>query len=344
MRLGLFLNFEHNPGADDAASAKTFHSQMDLCVQAEALGYDELWVSEHHFNAFSQSGSILPLMAYLAARTTKIRIGSAAILPPLHDPIRVAEDLATIDILSNGRLDLGLARGGPFPVQYRHFHIDDAEAAERSREATDFLLHLLCETNVSFNGRWHKSEALTTRPRLAQKTLPVWMASSTKETIIEAGKRGWGLMAGHGASAAKINELTEIYRTAAGRPDADPHFVVLRNTCIANSDQEALNLAMPAIERFIRGMRPMFAAQTPADAPITGASIDGFLAQALIGSPETCRRKLAEFCAAAPVASIVLKQTWIDPTKNEEMIRRFRTEVLPLTGRVDDKNPALAQS
>lgn len=325
MRLGLFLNFEHSPGGN---SAETFHQQMDLAVQAEALGYDELWVSEHHFNAFSQSGSTLPLMAYLAARTSKIRIGSAAILLPLHDPIRVAEDLATIDILSAGRLDLGLARGGPFPVQYRHFHIVADDSRDQAQEGTDFLLRLLNEENVTFNGRWYKSEALTIRPRLVQKLLPVWVATSTKETILEAGKRGWGLMAGHGASPAKIAELTEIYRSAAASPDANPNFMILRNTCIAGTDQEALDLALPAIERFIRGMRPMFASQTPADAPIPASSIDGFLAHALIGSPETCRRKLSELCAGAPVASVVLKQTWADPALNEEMIRRFRTEVI----------------
>ncbi len=324
MRLGLFLNFEHSP----QDGAQTFRTAADLAVKAEAIGFDELWISEHHFYRFSQSGSILPLMAYLAGRTSKIRIGSAAILLPLHNPIRVAEDLAAIDILSNGRLDLGLARGGPFPVQYQHFNVEAADAAEQTHEAMDFLLRLLAEEKVEFNGRWYRAEGLTTYPRIQQKPLPIWMATSTKETVIEAGRRGFGLMAGHGASPAKIAELTETYRSEA-LPSADPDFVILRNACIADTDQEALDLALPAIERFIRGMRPMFAAQTPVDAPVPAASIDGFLAHALIGSPETCRRKLAELCAAAPVGSIVLKQCWLDPARGEDMLRRFRTEVLP---------------
>ncbi len=108
--------------------------------------------------------------------------------------------------------------------------------------------------------------------------------------------------------------------------------MVLRNACIADTDDEALALALPAIERFIRGMRPMFASATPVDAPIAAASIDGFLAHALIGSPETCRRKLAELCAVAPVTSVVLKQTWADPAISEEMIRRFKTEVFLAAG------------
>jgi luciferase family oxidoreductase group 1 len=338
MRLGLFLNFEHGPDAD-AANASSFGPQMDLSVYAERLGYDELWVSEHHFNRFSQSGSTLPLMAYLAARTSKIRIGSAAILLPLHDPIRVAEDLATIDILSGGRLDLGLARGGPFPLQYNHFHVAADDARDQTQEGTDFLLRLLQDEKVSFSGRWYKSDGLTIWPRPLQKSLPIWVASSTKETIIEAGKRGWGLMAGHGASPAKITELVETYKSAAPA-SSNPDFMVLRNTCIADTDQQALDLAMPAIERFIRGMRPMFASATPVDAPVPASSIDGFLAHALIGSPETCRRKLAELCANAPVTSIVLKQTWIDPSKSEGIIRRFRTEVMPVMAEDEPRRAA----
>jgi alkanesulfonate monooxygenase SsuD/methylene tetrahydromethanopterin reductase-like flavin-dependent oxidoreductase (luciferase family) len=322
MRFGLFLNFEHSPGDDSAA---TFAAQADLAVKAEALGYEELWVSEHHFNAFSQSPSILPLMAYLAARTHKIRIGAAAILPPLHNPIRVAEDLATIDILSGGRLDIGLARGGPFVPQYKHFQIAEPEAAEQTREASAFLLRLLRETDVSFKGRWYDADCLTTWPRPVQKPLPVWVASYDEANIKEAARNGFGLMAGHAASPAKVAGFVATYQGVAS--GADPRFVVLRNACIADSDAQAQELARPAIERFIRGMRPMFAAQTPVEAPIPDASYEGFLAHALIGSPETCRRKLAELCAAAPIGSIALKQTWLDPARNEEMIARFRHEV-----------------
>ncbi len=120
MRLGLFLNFEHGEETNLAA----FQRQIDFAEKAEAFGFDELWTSEHHFSSFTQSGSTLALMAYLAGRTGRIRIGAAAILLPLHNPIRLAEDLATIDILSRGRLNLGLARGGPFPSQYAHFHVE----------------------------------------------------------------------------------------------------------------------------------------------------------------------------------------------------------------------------
>lgn len=327
MRLGLFLNFEHG---DESGSAG-FRRQIDLAVAAEASGLDELWASEHHFSAFTQSASVLPIMAYLAGRTRRIRIGSAAILLPLHDPIRLAEDLATIDVLSGGRLNLGLARGGPFPIQYEHFHVAPEDARGRSEEARDFLLRLLAEKNVSFAGRWHKSRDLTIFPRPVQAEVPVWIASSTKETVAAAGKSGFGLMAGHAASARKIGELCDLYRGASeGR---EPDFVVLRTVCVADTDALALAAAIPALERFYAKMRqhsnPEYSNPDRPPAPI---SLENSLAAAIIGSPETCRRKLEELSAAAPVSSLVLKIACAEPAMAFEVLARFRSEVAPRPG------------
>jgi alkanesulfonate monooxygenase SsuD/methylene tetrahydromethanopterin reductase-like flavin-dependent oxidoreductase (luciferase family) len=320
MRLGLFLNFEHGEGE---MSLSAFHRTIDLAVQAENVGLDELWVSEHHFTAFTQSGSILPLMAHLAGRTSRIRIGSAAILIPLHDPVRVAEDLATIDILSRGRLDLGLARGGPFPSQYAHFHVAPETAREQAAEATDFLMRLLTEREVSFRGRWYKSEDLTIFPRLVQEKLPVWIASTTKNAVVAAAARGHGLMAGHAATLAEIEARRAEYRAAGD--GCEPDFVVLRTACVADTDAEALRLARPAMERFFGEMRR----HANPGAPAGPVSLDKALSTAIIGSPETCRRKLEELAVVVPRGSTVLKLACADPSMAGEVVTRFRREILP---------------
>jgi alkanesulfonate monooxygenase SsuD/methylene tetrahydromethanopterin reductase-like flavin-dependent oxidoreductase (luciferase family) len=319
VRLGLFLNFEQG-GAGPAAE---FQRQVDIAVMAEELGFDELWVSEHHFSAFTQSASTLPILGYLAGRMRRIRIGSAAILLPLHDPIRLAEDLATIDILSGGRLNIGLARGGPFPSQYRHFHVAPEDARARADEARDFLLRLLAEENVSFEGRWRRSEDLTIFPRPIQSRLPVWIASSTEATVAESGRRGFGLMAGHAWSPRLIRTLYDLYLTAA--EGSEPDFVILRTVCVADTDALALKAAIPALERFYAKMR-LHSDAARAAAPI---SLDASLAAAIIGSPETCRRKLEELQAVAPVSSIVLKIACLDPAMAREVLRRFHSEVAP---------------
>lgn len=320
MRLGLFLNFEHGEGETNLSC---FHRTIDLAVHAEAIGLDELWVSEHHFTPFTQSGSILPLMAHLAGRTSRIRIGSAAILIPLHDPVRVAEDLATIDILSQGRLDVGIARGGPFPTQYAHFHVAPETAREQAAEATEFLMRLLTEQEVSFRGRWYASDDLTTFPRLVQKPLPVWIASTTKDPVIAAAARDHGLMAGHAATPAEIAARRADYRAAGeGR---EPDFVVLRTACVADTDAEALRLARPAMERFFAEMRRHGNPGVPAQ-PV---SLDKALSTAVIGSPETCRQKLAELAEVVPRGSLVLKLACADLSRAPEVVSRFRHEILP---------------
>jgi alkanesulfonate monooxygenase SsuD/methylene tetrahydromethanopterin reductase-like flavin-dependent oxidoreductase (luciferase family) len=316
MRLGLFLNFEHG----SESSVKAFERQIGLALYAEEQGLDALWVSEHHFTSFTQSGAILPLMAYLAGRTRRIRIGAAAVLLPLHNPIRLAEDLATIDILSHGRLDLGLARGGPFPSQYAHFHVEPESVRERSAEAMDLLLRLLREENVTFEGRWYQAKNLTIYPRLVQPDLPVFLASTNPEVVAEAARLRFGLMAGHAWPLSQISALSESYRAAAGCVPAD--FVVLRNICVADSDAKAQAAAIPAMERFQARMREH------SDKPPVPLGRDQALETGIIGSQETCRRKLADLAEAAPHVSLVMKLACLDEVMAREVIARVR-EMVP---------------
>lgn len=317
MRLGIFLNFEHG----DEPAREAFRSHIELALKAEACGLEEVWVSEHHFNAFSQSAGLLPILGYLAAVTKKVRLGTAALLTPLHDPIRAAEDLATIDILSEGRLNVGLARAGPFPWQYEHFHVEPEKAAAKAREAAALLCALLAQDNVSFAGDWYRAKALTTYPRLLQKNPPVYVASSDAATIADAAKRKLHLMAGHAWSVETMRKALEHYRAIAGRT---PQLMLLRNACIADTDAEAAAYARPALARFIEGMRAL-----PKGA-VAAATVEQALGPALVGSPETCRRKLRELSEAVPIASLVLKFAAIDPKLRAETIARFRAEVLPL--------------
>jgi alkanesulfonate monooxygenase SsuD/methylene tetrahydromethanopterin reductase-like flavin-dependent oxidoreductase (luciferase family) len=321
MRLGIFLNFEHGRSEfGDEPSRDAFRAHVDLALKAEACGLEEVWVSEHHFSAFSQSGGFLPILAHLAALTKKVRLGTAALLTPLNDPIRAAEDLATIDLLSDGRLNLGLARGGPFPWQYEHFHILPDDAPARAREASALLVALLTHEDVTFKGRWYQTKGLTTFPRPVQKAMPVYVASYDQATIAEAARLNMHLMAGHAASNATMREMLDRYYVLAGHK---PELMVLRNACIADTDAEALAYARPALARFIEGMRAL------PKGSVSEASVEQALGPALVGSPETCRRKLMELSEAVPITSLVLKFAAIDPKLRAETIARFRSEVLP---------------
>lgn len=143
MKTGLFCNYENHQQDDRRA----IFEQVALVRQAEKLGFDEAWVSEHHFNAGNISSSMLVLIAHLAGVTTTIKLGTAAVLLPFHNPIRVAEDIATLDNLCNGRLLFGVAKGGPFPKHNQHFAIPLGESRARMLEAMALIQKLLYEND-----------------------------------------------------------------------------------------------------------------------------------------------------------------------------------------------------
>jgi len=109
MDFGPLLAFR-NPPPGRVPFTEIYRKHFDIAALTEDLGYDTVWLTEHHFIDDGYSPSLLPIAAAIAARTRKIRIGTFVLLLPLHNALRVAEDAATVDIISNGRLDLGLGR------------------------------------------------------------------------------------------------------------------------------------------------------------------------------------------------------------------------------------------
>ena len=255
MRIGLFCTYE-NPTGD---YAHCFDVQTRLIRHAEAIGFDEAWLAEHHFDDDAVSPSILPMLAHLAGVTTRIRLGSAAVLLAFRNPIQVAEDVATIDVLSHGRFDFGVAKGGPFPLQNKHFHVAPEEARGRTLEALELILRLFAEERVTFSGRYVEAQDLTLCPKPVQRPLPVWLATSTADAIIYAARHGFGVMTASLSPLAKVAEAAEAYRAAA--PGADPRLALARFYHVAKTRDEALAEATPFITRFADRMRGIFLAQ-----------------------------------------------------------------------------------
>lgn len=321
MRAAVFCTYE-NPLAD---YKKCFDAQTRLIAHAEALGFEEAWIAEHHFNPDAASPSILALLAYLAGVTTHIRLGSAAVLLPFRDPIQVAEDVATIDVLSNGRFDFGVAKGGPFDLQNKHFHVDKAHSREQTLEALELIHRLLTEERVSFSGNHYRAEDVALCPRPLQNPIPTWIATATPEAINYAAAHDFGLMAASAVALDRVVQAAEAYRAA--KPGADPRMALARFYYVAPTRGEAVDEALPFIRRFAERMRGVFLAQN--SAPAVNFDPEELLERSLIGSHEEVAEKILAIEARVTLYSLLLKPATADEGKALRCLDDFASMIRP---------------
>lgn len=322
MRFGVFCTYE-NPQQD---FARCFAAQTRLVRHAEQLGFEEAWIAEHHFEPDAVCPSILTLLSYLAGVTTTIRLGSAAVLLAFRNPIQVAEDIATIDLLSNGRFDFGVARGGPFELQNRHFGAGKDATREMTLEALGLVNRLLYEDKVTFTGSHYEANALSLTPRPLQKPIPTYLATTTPGAIRYAARNGFGVMAGPPFPIEQIKETLRIYREASG-PEGDPRFTMARFYFAAQRREQALAEAVPFLARFAERMRGNFARQDGAAPP--SLTEEGLLQRSLIGDFDEVAEKIAAYHAETGVRSILLKPISRDAEKNLRTLDDFARHIRP---------------
>jgi probable F420-dependent oxidoreductase len=162
---------------------------------AEALGFDAAWLSEHHFVEDGHLAGTLPMLSALAMRTTKIRLGTNLLLLPLHHPLHIAEDGATIDILSNGRFTLGVGVGYR-RTEYRGFQIPLSQRGSRMEEALQILRLAWTGERFSFRGKHWQIEDIAVTPAPIQKpSPPIMVGGASDRAIKRAARLGDGLLA-----------------------------------------------------------------------------------------------------------------------------------------------------
>ena len=213
MKFGLFTSAQAHSGDLGPQGGHGFGDYLDFNVAAERLGFQSSFSVEHHFSGWNQVSSTLMLLTALAMRTTRLRLGSAVMVLPWHNPVLLAEQAATLDLLSGGRLDLGIGKG------YRHsefkgFQIAPEEAEARFDEAVEVMIRAWTERNrFSHRGRFWQFEDIVVEPAPAQNPHPpLWVAAGSAASIRRAAARGFNLILDQYASTAQIAERIGIYR------------------------------------------------------------------------------------------------------------------------------------
>jgi natural product biosynthesis luciferase-like monooxygenase protein len=238
----------------------TFYGRMiEQIVWADELGFATVWLTEHHFSPY---GGTLPnpavFGAAIAARTRRIRIGTAVTVLPLHNPLLVAEDFAMLDVLSGGRFDFGIGRGS-VQAEFEEFGIEHKDSAAVLLEAIDAILAAWQPGPLQHDGpRFTVPRPIDVLPKPVQRPHPpVWVgASRTPDTFAWAGRRGFNLMVlPYMMPPADLQERLEIYRVAAHEAGHDPDQLEIMgkfHVFVADPAQEARELARPAYDNYQR--------------------------------------------------------------------------------------------
>ncbi|HYB99164.1 MAG TPA: LLM class flavin-dependent oxidoreductase [Candidatus Limnocylindrales bacterium] len=191
MKLGSVHIFESPPGIGDG---RAIAEQMELIVRAEELGYDSAWIAEHHFSDYGVCGSPAVIMAAAAARTHRIRLASAVSVLSLHHPVRLAEEFALLDHLSDGRVEMGVGRGYQ-QHEFAGYGVDPATSRERFHESLELMKRLWTEPQVTHDGRYWKVAGASLRPRPLQRPHPpLWMACLSPASFEPCGRDGYHLL------------------------------------------------------------------------------------------------------------------------------------------------------
>lgn len=211
MDFGIFFQL---PAWPDQSTADRYAATLDEIVLAEELGFSTAWMAELHFEARYGTLPSPMLMATAAAmRTSRIHVGTAVTLLPLHDPVRAAEEAAMLDILSNGRLELGIGRGG-FKDHYEGYGISIEERDGRFAEAYEVLKLAWADKPLTFQGEFYQYDEVNVTPKPLQGTnIPLWMAANSDESIARAAEyRLPVFLASMTAAPEQLTSRSETYR------------------------------------------------------------------------------------------------------------------------------------
>ncbi|HEY7066516.1 MAG TPA: LLM class flavin-dependent oxidoreductase [Chloroflexota bacterium] len=350
MRFGLFYlpTFASAHGRPPAGLLREI---VDQAALAEELGFAGVWLAEHHFHGF---GGVMAAPAALgcaiAMRTRRLRIGTAVTLLAYHHPLRLAEDYATLDVLSDGRLDFGVGTGF---LRWENEIWDAPLETVRAKfaETLEVVLRVWQEEDVAYQGQFVRFPALTTLPRpLQQPHPPVWLAAiTTPETFVLAGQRGYHLMlAPFLHPLPELREKVALYRDAlraAGHDPATREVLAAYHICIAPDRAAARRAAEVGVRSYVtasaeihartadRPIPPSFRKQQRSSVDVLGASIDAMIAEhrVIAGTAAEVVDVLAslrdELGLTYVAANVAL--TGLTPAEQRRAMERLAADVVP---------------
>ena len=354
MKVGIALNMLTKEGRSDAS---VLHEHMALGDLAEPLGFDSLWALEHHFTGYAMSPAPTQLLAYYAGRTRRISLGTAVIVLPWHDPVRVAEQIALLDIMCGGRCLFGFGRGAA-TVEYAGFRVPMEEARPRFVEAAKIVVKALTDEVFEWDGEFFKIPRTSIRPRPVSHPERRFYASSVSPESAEImAKLGFGVLVVMQNEWPKAAEDIQRYReiaTSVGHTPRPP--IILTNISVAESREEAQERAVVYLSRkwdsiddhyhfsdghlasvkgyeFYGGMAKTYSKMK--DESFRKKATEFYVKIQIVGTPDECLEQVAELRRLTGVDHLVTEFAFggMPHEQAERNMRLFADRVMPVLQR-----------
>ena len=332
MKFGLFGGASSRRGGVARDSTQGYRDFIGYVEEAEELGYHSVFLVEHHFTGFGQVSASLNLLTYLAARTTRMRLGTAVVVLPWHNPALLAEQAATVDLLSGGRLDFGVGKGYR-ANEFHGFNVKADEAQELFLESLDVIRRAWqSEERFTHIGKhWTFQDIVVEPPPIQRPHPPLWLAAGSEGGLTWAAENEFNLLLDQIAPFGVIAERFDTYRNAveASGRTFDPMNVAVARALHITRTQAEREAAHQQRSRLLSGISRLSRIREGGGPQSTMLQYnDTRLATeegALIGPPEEIAERLIRMRDDG-IEYVLL----IDITGSRDSLRTFRDEVIPL--------------
>ncbi len=325
---------------DLAAPSREVYEEVAAQVRvADEVGYHAAWFAEHHFHVHrGHLPNPLLFALHLAGRTERIHLGSAVITTALHHPLRLAEDLLTADVLTGGRLSVGLGSGST-ATEFAAYGIDEASREAEARhvrfaEGLEVMEQAWAGGPISMQGEYVRVEAPPVLPRAVRPLSEVlWIAANSASQARVAGRRGYGIMLSRERGPGEMDQIVESYHSGRAEARLPPggRVAASRPVFIGATDEEAFRGAERAVAIMVerqRRERPQYA-DLPAPADFEDACRR---VQFVAGGPERVAAVVRELYDQVPFTALHIQPRWtgLAPEHVKASIRRLHQEVMPM--------------
>ena len=334
--IGPFSMRKHpeNPGSH----AEIYRQTLEQVKLAEEVNFDSAWIAEHHFLEDGFCPSSIVAASAMAPVTKRIKIGTCALLLPLHNAVRVAEDAAVVDNISNGRFILGVGMGYN-REEFNGFGIPMNQRPSRMEEGINVIVKSWTENNFSYVGKRYRFSNLNVTPKPVQKPhIPIYIGAVEEPAIRRAGRLGYPLLINPIRTMQMIRDTINIYNYAAGKegknPNSTPH-ILIREVCIAENkkkEKEEGDRFLKSRYKFYSGLGVKFIVRGKQITGLDDPLFDYFAEDRfIIGDPDDCIREVKRYRDELGINYITCLMAL--PTATHETISRcielFGREVIP---------------